>query len=479
MTGTINNTTQNQQNQEKPVRPAASNPMSLGTLPIGKLLVQYSIPAIIASVAVSVYNIVDSIFIGRGVGPMAIAGLAITLPLMNLVMAFCTLIAAGGATISSIFLGQKNVSRATDVVNNVMTFCLIHAIAFGGLTLLFLDPILEFFGATPETIPYAREFMEVILWGTPVSYVFIGLNNLMRATGYPKKAMVSALLSVVVNVILAPLFIYAFKWGIAGAAWATLCGQFTAFIWVLVHFFSKKSFVHFNPRNKWFSGAILKKIYAIGLSPFLMNVTSCVVVVFLNKALLDHGGADGNMAIGAFGIMNRVTMFFVMVVFGVTQGMQPILGFNYGAMQWNRVKETLMKGIWIGVAITSLGWFLTEVFPDTLSRMFTVDETLINIARDGFRIYFLCYPLVGCQIVIQNFFQSIGKPQLSIFLSLTRQLIFLLPFLLILPGFFGIGGVWASMAASDFLAFVVAIITLVFMMKRLAREDASHKLQTK
>jgi Na+-driven multidrug efflux pump len=210
-----------------------------------------------------------------------------------------------------------------------------------------------------------------------------------------------------------------------------------------------------------------------------MNVTSCVVVVFLNKALLDHGGADGNMAIGAFGIMNRVTMFFVMVVFGVTQGMQPILGFNYGAMQWNRVKETLMKGIWIGVAITSLGWFLTEVFPDTLSRMFTVDETLINIARDGFRIYFLCYPLVGCQIVIQNFFQSIGKPQLSIFLSLTRQLIFLLPFLLILPGFFGIGGVWASMAASDFLAFVVAIITLVFMMKRLAREDASHKLQTK
>lgn len=447
--------------------------MTLGTLPVGKLLVEYSIPAIIASVAVSVYNIVDSIFIGRGVGPMAIAGLAITLPLMNLVMAFCTLIAAGGATISSIFLGQKNVSRATDVVNNVMTFCLIHAIVFGGLTLLFLDPILLFFGATPETISYAREFMQVILWSTPISYVFIGLNNLMRATGYPKKAMISALLSVVVNVALAPLFIYTFHWGIAGAAWATVCGQSVAFIWVLFHFMSKKSFVHFNPANKWCSGKILKKIYAIGLSPFLMNVTSCVVVVFLNKALLDYGGSDGNMAIGAFGIMNRVTMFFVMVVFGVTQGMQPILGFNYGAGQWPRVKETLMKGIWIGITITSLGCFLTEVFPDALSRMFTTDARLIEIAREGFRIYFICYPLVGCQIVIQNFFQSIGKPQLSIFLSLTRQLIFLLPFLLILPRYIGIDGVWASMAGSDFLAFVVAVGTLLFMLKRLSRAESA------
>lgn len=447
--------------------------MTLGTLPVGKLLVEYSIPAIIASVAVSVYNIVDSIFIGRGVGPMAIAGLAITLPLMNLVMAFCTLIAAGGATISSIFLGQKNVLRATDVVNNVMTFCLIHAIVFGGLTLLFLDPILLFFGATPETISYAREFMQVILWSTPISYVFIGLNNLMRATGYPKKAMISALLSVVVNVALAPLFIYTFRWGIAGAAWATVCGQSVAFIWVLFHFMSKKSFVHFNPANKWCSGKILKKIYAIGLSPFLMNVTSCVVVVFLNKALLDYGGSDGNMAIGAFGIMNRVTMFFVMVVFGVTQGMQPILGFNYGAGQWPRVKETLMKGIWIGVSITSLGCFLTEVFPDALSRMFTTDSQLIGIARDGFRIYFMFYPLVGCQIVIQNFFQSIGKPQLSIFLSLTRQLIFLLPLLLILPRYIGIDGVWASMAGSDFLAFVVAVGTLLFMLKRLSRAESA------
>lgn len=201
-----------------------------------------------------------------------------------------------------------------------------------------------------------------------------------------------------------------------------------------------------------------------------MNVCACIVVIFLNKALLDCGGADGNLAIGAFGIMNRTTMFFVMVVFGVTQGMQPILGFNYGANQWGRVKATLMKGIWIGCAITALGCFLTETFPDAISRLFTVDEGLIKIAREGFRIYFICYPVVGCQIVIQNFFQSIGKPQLSIFLSLTRQLLFLLPFLIILPKHFGIPGVWASMAGSDMLAFIVAIVTAIVMLRRHERK---------
>lgn len=200
-----------------------------------------------------------------------------------------------------------------------------------------------------------------------------------------------------------------------------------------------------------------------------MNVCACIVVMFLNKALLDYGGADGNLAIGAFGIMNRTTMFFVMVVFGVTQGMQPILGFNFGAGQWERVKQTLYKGIWIGVAITTIGCALTEGIPDYLSHLFTVDESLIRIAREGFRIYFICYPVVGAQIVIQNFFQSIGKPQLSIFLSLTRQLLFLLPFLLILPRHFGIPGVWASMAASDMLAFIVAFITMMIMMRRLGR----------
>ncbi|MCM1137119.1 MAG: MATE family efflux transporter [Muribaculum sp.] len=444
---------------------ASTSTEDLGKSTIGKLLTQYSVPAIIASVATSLYNIIDSIFIGRGVGPMAIAGLAITFPLMNLVVAFVMLIAAGGATISSIFLGQKNYDRATDVVNNVMTLALIHSVVFGGLTLIFLDPILYFFGATDATIIYAREFMEVILYGTPISYVFIGLNNLMRATGYPKKAMVSALLSVVVNLILAPIFIFTLGWGIKGAAIATVCGQSAAFIWVLHHFLSKNSSIHFKRENRWLTWSIIKRIYAIGLSPFLMNVCACVVVIFINRALLDYGGDDGNLAVGAYGILNRTTMFFVMIVFGVTQGMQPILGYNIGAGNYDRVRRTLRLGIWIGLAITSVGWIVSEAFPDTVTSLFTTDETLIRLSREGFRIYFICYPVVGCQIVIQNFFQSVGKPKMSIFLSLTRQLLFLIPFLIFLPRIWGIDGVWASMAGSDIIAFFVAIVTLWWWMK--------------
>lgn len=444
--------------------------LTLGTNPIGRLLLQYSVPAIIAAVATSLYNIIDSIFIGRGVGPMAISGLAITFPLMNLVIGFCTLVAAGGATVSSIFLGQKNLDRATDTINNVLVLCLIHSVVFGGLSLLFLDNILYFFGATAETIPYAREFMKIILYGTPVSYVFIGLNNLMRATGYPRKAMISALLSVLVNVILAPIFIFSFEWGIRGAALATIIGQFCAFIWVLIHFLSKKSIVHFDSHKQWLSWPLVRRIYAIGLSPLLMNATACFVVVFINKSLLDVAGDFGNIAVGSYGIINRTTMFFVMIVFGVTQGMQPILGYNYGASQWPRVAETLRKGIWIGASITTLGWLLTELLPDTISSLFTTDRSMIDIAREGFRIYFIVYPLVGVQIVIQNYFQSIGHPKLSIFLSLTRQLIFLVPLLWILPKHFGIDGVWASMAGSDFLAFVLALTTMFIMNRHFRRE---------
>ncbi len=430
---------------------------------------QYSLPAIIASLATSLYNIIDSVFIGRGVGAMAITGLAITFPLMNLVVAFCVLVAVGGATISSIFLGQKAPEKASQVVGNVTVFCLIHAVVIMSVGLLFLDPILYFFGATAETIGYARSFMRIILFGTPISYVFLGLNNLMRATGYPRKAMISALLSVAVNIVVAPLLIFVAGWGIAGAALATICGQTSAFIWVLHHFISRKSYIRFTLRGWHVSWTLMRKIYAIGLSPFLMNCCACLVVVFINKALLDTAGADGNLAVGAYGIINRTTMFFVMIIFGITQGMQPILGYNFGAANWPRVKATLMKGIWIATAVSTIGWLLTELIPDTISHMFTTDTVMVQIARDGFRIYFIVYPLVGAQIVIQNYFQSIGRPKLSIFLSLTRQLIFLLPMMWILPPRFGVDGVWAAMSASDFIAFVLALLTAIIMNRHIAK----------
>ena len=442
----------------------------LGKQTIGQLLWQYSLPAIIASLATSLYNIVDSISIGRGVGAMAITGLAITFPLMNLVVAFCVLVAVGGATISSIFLGQRNVAKASMVVGNVTILCLIHAVIIMTVGLVWLDPILYFFGATDQTVPYAREFMYIILAGTPISYVFLGLNNLMRATGYPRKAMISALLSVAVNVVAAPIFIFVFEWGIAGAALATILGQLAAFVWVLIHFFSDKSEIHFTRRSWRIDWSVVRKVYAIGMSPFLMNCCACLVVVFINKALLDSAGDDGNLAVGAYGIINRTSMFFVMIIFGITQGMQPILGYNYGAASWQRVRETLMKGIWIATAVSLVGWLLTEIFPDTISNMFTTDKSMIAIARDGFRIFFLFYPFVGSQIVIQNYFQSIGMPKLSIFLSLTRQLIFLLPLLWLLPPHYGVDGVWIAMCSSDFIAFALAAATVIVMNRRIARK---------
>lgn len=447
-----------------------SAPLTLGTTSVGRLLMQYSVPAIIASVVTSLYNIIDSIFIGQGVNALAISGLAITFPLMNLVMAFVMLIAAGGAAISSIFLGQKDLSRATDVVNNVLVLSLVTSVIVGGTGLLFIDDILVSFGATSETITYAREFMTIILATTPVAFVFIGLNNIMRATGYPKKAMVSALLSVAVNLILCPIFIFKFHWGIAGAAIATVCGQLTAVVWVLAHFLSPKSYVRLRWRNRWLSWPIIRRIYAIGLAPFLMNVCACIVVVFINRSLLSYGGADGNLCVGAYGIVNRVTMLFVMIVFGITQGMQPILGFNYGAGHWDRVRRTLNLGVWAGVIVTTVGFAVAQLFPDEVSRMFTVDATLIALARRAFRIYFIFFPFVGCQIIIQNFFQSIGKPTYSIFLSLTRQLLFLIPLLIVFPQICGVDGVWSAMAGSDLLAFFTAITTLVLVMRRLNRQ---------
>lgn len=449
---------------------AVSHPNPLGTKTLGQLLWQYSLPAIIASLATSLYNIVDSIFIGRGVGAMAITGLAITFPLMNLVVAFCVLVGVGGATISSIFLGQKSMDKASDVVGNVTVLCLIHAVAIMTVGLIFLDPVLVFFGATTETIGYAREFMRVILYATPLTYVFLGLNNLMRATGYPRKAMISALLSVAVNVVAAPIFIFVLDWGIAGAAWATVLGQTSAFIWVLSHFISRKSLIHFSRRSWRLNGRIIRSIYSIGMSPFLMNCCACLVVVFINKALLDSAGSDGNLAVGAYGIINRTSMFFVMIIFGVTQGMQPILGFNYGAANWKRVIGTLRRGILIASIVSCIGFAITECIPDTVSSLFTTDPGMIKIARDGFRIFFIFYPVVGSQIVIQNYFQSIGKPALSIFLSLTRQLIFLVPLLWILPKHYGVDGVWSAMAASDMIAFALALITVLIMNRRIARQ---------
>jgi 3-methyl-2-oxobutanoate hydroxymethyltransferase len=320
------------------------------------------------------------------------------------------------------------------------------------------------FGASNDTLPYARDFMQVILLGTPVTYTMIGQNNIMRATGYPKKAMLTSMVTVVCNIILAPIFIFQFDWGIRGAATATVISQFIGMVWVVSHFLQKTSVVRLQ-RGFWkMKKRIISSILSIGMSPFLMNVTACVIVIIVNNSLQQYGG---DMAIGAYGIINRLLVLYVMIVLGLTMGMQPIVGYNFGAQKHDRVKATLRLTIIAGVCITSTGFLICELFPHAISAIFTSDEELIDIASRGVRIAVAIFPLVGAQIVIGNFFQSIGKAKISIFLSLTRQLLYLLPGLLIFPHYFGLDGIWICMPVSDFFAFVTAAVALWIYVKRL------------
>lgn len=447
-----------------------NDPHSLGTERIGKLLLQYSIPAIIGMTITSIYNIIDSIFIGHGIGPIAIAGLAVSFPLMNLVIAFCTLVSAGGSAIASIRLGQRDNNGATEVLSHTLMLCLTNALFLGIISLIFLDPILILFGASAETLPYARDFMQIILIGSPISYVMIGLNNVMRATGYPKKAMLTSMVTVLFNIILAPIFIFHFQWGMYGAAIATVISQFIGMVWVLHHFMSKESTVHFQSGFWKMKKRIIKSIFAIGMSPFLMNICACIIVIIINNGLQEHGG---DMAIGAYGIINRLQTLFIMIVLGLTMGMQPIIGYNYGAQKIDRAKRTLHLGIISGVVITSTGFITCELFPHYVSAVFTDSNELIDLAASGLRIAVMMLPLVGAQIVISSFFQSIGKAKISIFLSLTRQLLYLLPSLLIFPKLWGLNGIWASMPISDALAFITAIASLLFYIKRISKDSVT------
>ena len=444
----------------------------LRTEPIGKLLLRYSLPAIAAMVVFSLYNIIDSIFIGHGVGPLAISGLAITFPVMNLTFALVLLVGIGGASICSIRLGQQDIDGATRVLGNVLLLGLINGVTFGLLSQLVLDPVLTAFGASEHTLPYARDFMQIILYGLPVTCTMFGLNHVMRATGYPQKAMLSAVLTVGMNVILAPIFIFWLEWGIRGAAVATVLSQCVGMVWVLSHFRNPNSTVHFRRGTFRLRRKIVSSIFSIGMSPFLLNVCACLVTVLINIGLKQYGG---DMAIGAFGILIRILILFVMLVMGLTQGMQPIVGYNYGAQQFERVKQTLKYGVITGGLITTAGFLAGQFTPEIVARMFTNDAGLISLSVEGMHLATLVFPLVGIQIVVGNFFQSIGKAKLSIFLSLTRQLLFLAPCLLILPRFFGLNGIWISLPVSDSLSFVASMGVLYMFLREMRRAHHSRE----
>ena len=444
-------------------------PTALGTERIGKLLMQYALPAIIAQTAASLYNMVDSIFIGHGVGPMAISGLALTFPLMNLSAAFGAMVGVGASTLISVKLGQRDYTTAQRVLGNVFVLNLLLGAAFAVVTLAFLDPILYFFGGSAETVPYARDYMEIILLGNVITHMYLGLNAVLRSSGHPRKAMYATIATVIINTILDPVFIYGFGWGIRGAAIATIVAQAIALAWQLRLFSNPNELLHFHKGIFRLQRKIVFDSLAIGMSPFLMNVASCLIVIVINQGLQRHGG---DYAIGAYGIVNRLAFIIVMIVMGFNQGMQPIAGYNYGARQYDRVNKVLKLTIFYATGTTTLGFLVGMLMPEVAVGLFTSDSQLITLAAQGLRVTVIFFPIIGFQMVTSNFFQSIGMAGKAIFLSLSRQMLILLPCLLILPEFFGMWGVWYSMPVSDCLASIIAATMLIHQFRKFKAASA-------
>jgi putative MATE family efflux protein len=437
--------------------------LELGQKPVGQLLWQYALPAIVAMTASSLYNIIDRAMIGQVVGPEAIAGLGITFPFMNLSGAFGAAVGVGASTCISVKLGQKDYQTAEHLLGNTVTLNLIIGLAFMVVCLIFLDPILRFFGASDVTLPYAREFMTVILLGNMITHMYFGMNAVLRAAGKPRHAMYSVLFTVGMNILLVIAFVWWFRWGIKGAALATVTSQTLALCWQMWVFSNPKELLHLKRGIYRLKTDLVRNIISIGISPFLMNVTSCVIVIFMNNQFVRYGG---DMAVGAYSIANSVVMVFFMFVIGITQGMQPIVGYNYGAEKFDRMLRCLWLAIACATSILLVGWALSMLFPWQIARIFTTDAKLLDMAARGIKLDMLVFFVVGSQAVITNFFQCIGKVKISIFLSLSRQLILLLPMAYVFPFWWGLDGVWYSMPASDFGSFAMTIPLLMWYMRK-------------
>ena len=442
--------------------------LELGTKPVGKLLTQYALPAIVAMTASSLYNIIDRAFIGQVVGPEAIAGLGITFPFMNLSAAFGAAVGVGASTCISVKLGQRDYKRAQLLLGNTVTLNLIIGFLFMVVCLVFLEPILRFFGASDATLPYAKEFMTVILLGNMVTHMYFGMNAVLRAAGKPKHAMYATLFTVACNIVLIVAFVWWFRWGIRGAALATITSQSLALCWQMWLFSDKNEILHLRRGIYRLRGYLVRNIVAIGISPFLMQTTSCVIVIFMNNQFVRYGG---DMAVGAYSIANSMVMVFFMFVMGMIQGMQPIVGYNYGAEKFDRMFRCLWLTIACSTAILLVGWGLSMAFPRQIARIFTTDETLLELSARGIVIDMIVFFVVGSQAVITNFFQCLGKVKISIFLSLSRQLILLLPMAYVFPMFWGLDGVWYSMPVSDFGSFAMTIPILMWYMKKLRSKE--------
>jgi len=448
---------------------AGAIPVELGTKPIGQLIRQYAVPGIIAMTASSLYNMVDSIFIGHipDVGSLAISGLAVTFPLMNISTALGTLVGVGAATMISVLLGQKNYAVANKVLSNEVTLNILTGVIFTVVALLWMDPILRFFGASDNTLPYARDYMTIIALGNAVTHLYFGLNSVIRSSGNPKIAMGLTLFTVTSNAILDPIFIFGLKMGIRGAALATVLCQLLALGYTMWFFLDQNKFLHLPRSRKVFriDWRIAKDSLSIGMGPFLMNLASCIVVLFINQQLVKWGG---DLALGAYGIVNRISFLFVMIIMGFNQGMQPIAGYNFGARQYARVREVYVKTAAWATLVCIVGFIVSELFSGPTVSIFTNDPALHDLAAKGLRKMNIAFPIIGFQMVTTNLFQCLGMVRKSIFLSLSRQLLFLLPCIYILPPLLqSEAGVWYSFPISDTVAAIVTGIFAAGLLRKL------------
>ena len=453
-------------------------PTELGTEKVGKLLTQYAIPAIIAQIAASLYNLIDRAFIGHipNVGTDAISGLTNTFPFMNLSVAFGAMIGVGGATLLSVRLGQRDYDSAKNILGNLVTLNIIVGVLFAAVSFMFIDEILLFFGASENTLPYARDYMVVILLGNVVTHLYFGINAALRSAGHPQQAMTATIMTVIINALLTPLFIFVFGMGIRGAALATILAQGITLAWQTKLLSNPNELLHLQRDIYWLKRDIVKKILRIGMSPFLINTAACMVVIIINKGLRDNSisVADGDISTAAYGISNSMQFIFVMIVLGLTQGMQPIVSYNFGAKHPDRVRKTLMLTMFWATLVTTLGFVVCVGFPGLVARIFTSEPLLIERVSWAMRVMCMFMPVIGFQLVTTNFFQSIGKVNRSIFLSLTRQVLMLIPLLIILPRFFGAEGVWYSMPISDVVAAMLTVVTLIMQFREWKREKNNN-----
>ncbi len=435
---------------------------------IWRLVWDYSLPSIVGTLVTALYNVVDRIFIGQVEGAFAISGLAITFPVMTLTSSLGMLVGSGAAARISISLGKRDHHTAEQILGNSLLLTVILNAIFITLFYIYLEPILMAFGASSLTYPYARDYLEIVLLGNVFVSLCYNFNAMMRSSGYPTKAMVTMLIGAVLNLILSPLFLFVFKLGIRGVAWATVISMFIGMLFVMHHFTLRSSVIRLRWRNIRLKGRIILSIITIGLSPFSMQVAASAVALLMNTSLLRYGG---DLAVGAYGIVNSILMLVLMVVLGLNQGTQPIIGYNYGAGNYHRVRETLFYALRMATLFTTAGFILGQFFPQLLASAFTTDEELLEISSTGLRIAMLALPLVGFQIVSSNFFQSIGFAVKSIIQSLSRQLIFMVPGIILLPRIWGLKGLWIAIPVSDTLAAMLSLYLLVIQLRHLKQME--------